>query len=276
MKNLGTKLILAATGLAGASLVAKADILGASWTAAINSSGNSPIDYSASSVGASSSPSKNYGYEFQVTSTIQVAGLAVLNTAGLTGGTASGSGVPNLNAGSGPNGVNVGLYTVNPNTGAATEISLNSYLTSGANLAVHHALVPQGTTDTAGTVFAETLFTQNLTLAPGYYAVVANDNYVAVEGSSIGWATAPSVSFIGSAKSGTKNFDASTTLTLGNEAVSPSSEAPGASTAVSYFGANIILAVPEPSQTLAGAMLLSCGGLVFAGRRLLKKGATKA
>jgi hypothetical protein len=29
--------------------------------------------------------------------------------------------------------------------------------------------------------------------------------------------------------------------------------------------------VPEPAQTVAGAMLLGCGGLVFAGRRLFKK-----
>ena len=29
--------------------------------------------------------------------------------------------------------------------------------------------------------------------------------------------------------------------------------------------------VPEPSQTVAGAMLLGCSGLVFAGRRLFKK-----
>jgi hypothetical protein len=28
---------------------------------------------------------------------------------------------------------------------------------------------------------------------------------------------------------------------------------------------------PEPAQTVAGAMLLGCGGLVFAGRRLFKK-----
>ena len=30
-------------------------------------------------------------------------------------------------------------------------------------------------------------------------------------------------------------------------------------------------AVPEPTQTVAGAMLLGCGGLIFAGRRLFKK-----
>ena len=29
--------------------------------------------------------------------------------------------------------------------------------------------------------------------------------------------------------------------------------------------------VPEPAQTVAGAMLLGCGGLVFAGRRMFKK-----
>jgi hypothetical protein len=33
----------------------------------------------------------------------------------------------------------------------------------------------------------------------------------------------------------------------------------------------VISAVPEPTQTVAGAMLLGCGGLIFAGRRLFKK-----
>lgn len=32
-----------------------------------------------------------------------------------------------------------------------------------------------------------------------------------------------------------------------------------------------IASVPEPAQTIAGAMLLGCGGLVFAGRRMFKK-----
>jgi len=32
-----------------------------------------------------------------------------------------------------------------------------------------------------------------------------------------------------------------------------------------------IAAAPEPAQTVAGAMLLGCGGLVFAGRRLFTK-----
>jgi len=32
-----------------------------------------------------------------------------------------------------------------------------------------------------------------------------------------------------------------------------------------------VSAVPEPAQTVAGAMLLGCGGLVFAGRRLFTK-----
>lgn len=34
---------------------------------------------------------------------------------------------------------------------------------------------------------------------------------------------------------------------------------------------DFIIGVPEPAQGLAGAMLLGCGGLVFAGRRLFKK-----
>jgi len=33
----------------------------------------------------------------------------------------------------------------------------------------------------------------------------------------------------------------------------------------------VISAAPEPAQTVAGAMLLGCGGLVFAGRRLFSK-----
>ena len=32
-----------------------------------------------------------------------------------------------------------------------------------------------------------------------------------------------------------------------------------------------VSAAPEPAQTVAGAMLLGCGGLVFAGRRLFTK-----
>lgn len=32
-----------------------------------------------------------------------------------------------------------------------------------------------------------------------------------------------------------------------------------------------VTAVPEPTQVVAGAMLLGCGGLVFIGRRLMKK-----
>lgn len=34
---------------------------------------------------------------------------------------------------------------------------------------------------------------------------------------------------------------------------------------------HVTAAAPEPAQALAGAMLLGCGGLVFAGRRLFKK-----
>jgi hypothetical protein len=47
----------------------------------------------------------------------------------------------------------------------------------------------------------------------------------------------------------------------------------GASPAGSDYLGNIIILVPspEPSQTLAGLMLLGCGGLIFAGRRLFKK-----
>lgn len=33
----------------------------------------------------------------------------------------------------------------------------------------------------------------------------------------------------------------------------------------------VIVPAPEPAQTLAGAMLLGCGGLIFVGRRLFKK-----
>lgn len=33
----------------------------------------------------------------------------------------------------------------------------------------------------------------------------------------------------------------------------------------------VIVPAPEPAQTLAGAMLLGCGGLIFAGRRLFNK-----
>ena len=46
----------------------------------------------------------------------------------------------------------------------------------------------------------------------------------------------------------------------------------GGSTLVDQVG-NIIVIVPapEPAQTLAGGMLLGCGGLIFAGRRIFKK-----
>lgn len=33
----------------------------------------------------------------------------------------------------------------------------------------------------------------------------------------------------------------------------------------------VTIGTPEPAQTVAGAMLLGCGGLIFAGRRLFKK-----
>jgi len=33
----------------------------------------------------------------------------------------------------------------------------------------------------------------------------------------------------------------------------------------------VVVPAPEPTQTLAGAMILGCGGLLFAGRRLFKK-----
>jgi len=40
---------------------------------------------------------------------------------------------------------------------------------------------------------------------------------------------------------------------------------------VSVGGIIILVPAPEPAQTLAGAMLVGCGGLIFAGRRLFKK-----
>jgi len=50
------------------------------------------------------------------------------------------------------------------------------------------------------------------------------------------------------------------------------STAPNSNPVVDQVG-NVIVIVPapEPAQTLAGAMLLGCGGLIFAGRRLFKK-----
>jgi hypothetical protein len=39
----------------------------------------------------------------------------------------------------------------------------------------------------------------------------------------------------------------------------------------SVGGLIILVPAPEPAQTLAGIMLVGCGGLIFAGRRLFKK-----
>ena len=50
------------------------------------------------------------------------------------------------------------------------------------------------------------------------------------------------------------------------------STTPGGPVGTDSVGGLIILVpAPEPAQTLAGAMLLGCGGLIFAGRRLFKK-----
>jgi hypothetical protein len=54
--------------------------------------------------------------------------------------------------------------------------------------------------------------------------------------------------------------------------INPSTGSPTGPAVTDEVG-NIIVVVPapEPAQALAGAMLLGCGGLIFAGRRLFTK-----
>ncbi len=144
--------------------------------------------------------------------------------------------------------VNDGLQNVQGTAFSALTDNNNVILPSGGNLG------------SAMTVDLTYLFNVHSKRLPGSYIDEVNGSYDATYNNAIG----VTVSWFVPLGTHAGNYSIAVAL--------DATLATGGPTIADPIG-NIIVIVPapEPAQTLAGAMLLGCGGLIFAGRRLFKK-----
>jgi len=237
MKLKTSTLSLITIALTGAALSAQADVtLGVNFTGGYLT--NPSPSYGVGNF------ANNLGYEFQVIAPITVSGLAAFNDAGLPGSTVYNPTYSNPGPGL-SQAVAVGLWTYGLTAPTAG--------TPGTEIA--SATIAQGTASLPGTLFAGTTIAP-VTLSPGYYIVAANDDWVQQVGAGqlTDFTVNPNLDFVGYA--------------YGNSPTGNPTQNIGPEEAL--FGGNILVQAPEPGQTVGLGMLLSCGGLFYGGRRMLK------
>jgi len=150
--------------------------------------------------------------------------------------------------------------------GIAVSAQADSWSNSGPSGLHTYAAGTSGTSvftfdNTGGGAFSITATPPTAIGTPGgFFSSITINSYTLASGSdfsvTVGWTIASGATGVD-----TLTADITPVNTTDNTDVEPQS-------ASERFA---VAAAPEPAQTVAGAMLLGCGGLVFAGRRLFTK-----